>query len=479
MKEGYSAGPYEMHPSFSQRHQLVLTAQKAFLQFSNLFSLAATYHRAHPSLLSSAEQLLLTLEELISMRSAAPYSMVAGELFFETFSVPLEENLSMMIENIVRSDVGGITFQPGLSRGELVSFAYLLQRYQLHASSESEMEAILLKEGISHITLQRVYSQDGLRDDSWENEKRKAFGLYCEAAVLVKEIFHTLQSEKTFNIVKTQAVLNAMVENIIDNPDALIGLTGIRMNDDHLIAHPVNVAILAIGLGSFLSLNRRQLAVLGLSGLLHDIGSVNIPPEIVSKPGHLTEGEREVVKRVSADGALMLLGMPGVSPLVMVAAFEQYLNHDITGDPPAGTISRQHPFSRIVAISDVYDAMTSLRIYSRIQTTPDEVVRILINKRDDAFDPALVKAFANMAGIFPIGTLLLLNTGERGLVIHQTRDLLRPRVLLLKTFDGKEKDEVNLLDREAGKFKRSVVATIDPNVMKVSLKQYFAQPLSP
>jgi hypothetical protein len=85
----------------------------------------------------------------------------------------------------------------------------------------------------------------------------------------------------------------------------------------------------------------------------------------------------------------------------------------------------------------------------------------------------LVKVFVNMIGLLPIGTLLRLDTGETGLVVHQTRDLLRPRVLLLKTFDGTEKEEVSLLETERGRYKRSIAGAIDPNRIKINLNQYF------
>jgi hypothetical protein len=99
----------------------------------------------------------------------------------------------------------------------------------------------------------------------------------------------------------------------------------------------------------------------------------------------------------------------------------------------------------------------------------------MLKKRGTAFNPALVKAFVNMIGIYPVGTLLKLDTGEIGIVMHQTRDLLRPRVLLLTKFDGSEKDsgnEVSLLETEGGRPKRSIFGTIDPNLAKIDVKQY-------
>jgi HD-GYP domain-containing protein (c-di-GMP phosphodiesterase class II) len=250
-------------------------------------------------------------------------------------------------------------------------------------------------------------------------------------------------------------------------------LASIKLYDEYTFAHSVNVAILSIAMGAFLSLEKHKISALGFSGMLHDIGKVTIPLEITNKADALTEAEWTIVKRHPVEGAVILSGMAGVSRLAMVAAFEHHQHYDAKGYPQTRDIVQQHPFSRIVAIADAYDALTSVRVYYNVSTPPDEAVRILLKRRGTVFDTMLVKVFVNMIGILPIGTLLRLDTGEMGLVVHQTRDLVRPRVLLLRTFDGTEKEEVSLLEMERGKYKRSIAGAIDPNRMNINLNQYF------
>ncbi len=108
---------------------------------------------------------------------------------------------------------------------------------------------------------------------------------------------------------------------------------------------------------------------------------------------------------------------------------------------------------------------------------PEQAIHILLSKRGVTFNAVLVKAFVNMIGIFPIGTLLKLDTGEVGLVLHQTRDLIRPRVLLLNKFDGSEKTsgtEASLLETAGGKYKRSIIGTIDAGKAQIDVKKYLA-----
>jgi HD-GYP domain-containing protein (c-di-GMP phosphodiesterase class II) len=246
------------------------------------------------------------------------------------------------------------------------------------------------------------------------------------------------------------------------------------MYDEYTFAHSVNVAILAVSLGTYLSFTKPQIAALGVAGLMHDIGKVNVPHDIINKPGKLTDEEWELVKRHPIEGAFLLAHTPGVSKLAMVAAFEHHQHGGERGYPRVDGELHQHPFSQIVSLADAYEAITAARVYYSIQTPPDEGVRILLKKRGAPFNPVLVNAFVKMMGLFPVGSVLKLDTGEVGLVVHQTSDLMRPRVLLLTAFDGSEKDSppVSLLETANGRYRRSVVGTINPSAAKIDVKKY-------
>ena len=159
----------------------------------------------------------------------------------------------------------------------------------------------------------------------------------------------------------------------------------------------------------------------------------------------------------------------------MVTAFEHHQHGGAHGYPQTDGTARQHLFSQIVSLADAYEVLTAVRVYYKAPMPSDEVIRALVKKRGSDFDATLVKAFINMIGIFPIGTLLKLSSGEIGLVVHQTSDLMRPRVLLLTKFDGSEKEsgeEVSLLEMTAGKHKRDITGTIDSHTANINIKQY-------
>jgi HD-GYP domain-containing protein (c-di-GMP phosphodiesterase class II) len=270
-------------------------------------------------------------------------------------------------------------------------------------------------------------------------------------------------------------MVQTMVDNVLENRSALLGLTNIKMYDEYTFAHSVNVSILAVSLGTFLSMSKPQIAALGIAGLMHDIGKVNVPNEIINKPGKPTDAEWEAIKRHPIDGALILAGVQGISKLAMVAAFEHHQHDDATGYPAPGDPFFKHPFSQIISLVDAYDAITAARVYYSSQTPPDEGVRILLKKRGAPFNPFLVNAFVRMIGIFPIGTLVRLDSGETGMVMQQTNDLFLPWVLILAKFDGSEKENgtmVNLLETSNGLFRRSIVGTINPSAVGVDVKKY-------
>ncbi len=146
----------------------------------------------------------------------------------------------------------------------------------------------------------------------------------------MKEIVHAVQVGKAFNMNKVSSVIQIMVDNVLDDKDALMGLTNIKMHDEYTFAHSVNTAILSVSLGTYLSLDKPQLAVLGVAALMHDIGKVTIPNEIINKQGKLTDEEWKQIQRHPIDGALLLSNVGGVSKLAMVAAFEHH-QHGETG----------------------------------------------------------------------------------------------------------------------------------------------------
>jgi len=465
----------EARRSFYAKQLLVDSARTAFQQLSAILKNAALYPEAHPYLLTAADKFRGKIEELLVDRKEVVFFLVGGELFFEKISVPIDQVLSLLLEQFTTRDVGGIVFTQGLTAQELIRFAGLMIKEPAYLAGQGGIHAVVEKEGILHIVLHNVVLVEKQTGAAIKAGKKKASDVFKDAVDTVQEMVQAMHFDQASSVRKVNSVIQAMVDNILDNRDALMGLTSLKMYDEYTFAHSVNTSILAASLGTFLSFDKPQIATLGTAALMHDIGKVAVPHEIINKPGKLTPEEWDQVKRHPVEGALLLVDTPGVSKMAMVAAFEHHQHGGVRGYPQVNGQHERHPFSQIVALADAYEALTAARVYYSSQMPPDQSIRILINNRGATCDPVIVKAFVNMVGIFPIGTLLKLDTGEVGLVMHQTRDLMRPRVLILTVFDGSEKEtgaDISLLETSGGRFRRSIVGTIDPNFAKIDLKKY-------
>lgn len=465
----------EAKKSFFAKQKLIESARMAFQLFSAVLKNATLYPEDHPIPQAAAEKLQSKIEELLIDKKEAAFYLMGGELFFEIHSVPIDQNLSLIIEQFAGKDIGGIVFKPEITAVEFIRFAVMLSKEKDLFTEQRSAHDVMAKEGITHISLHRALLMDKQLGVASRAEQKKSSDVFKDAIDALKEVVQAVYLDKASSMRKVNPVIQTMVDYALNNKDTLIGLTNIKMCDEYTFAHSVNTAILAVSLGTYLSFEKPQLAILGVSALLHDIGKVNIPGEIINKPGKLTDEELEHVRRHPIDGAVFLSKVPDISKLATVVAFEHH-QYGKNGYPVIEDEHKRHPFSQIVSLADNYETITASRVYYASEVPPDMTIRILLNNRGITSTPALFQAFINMIGIFPVGTLLKLDTGEIGLVMHQTQDLLRPRVLLLDKFDGSEKETgeiVSLVETMDGKYKRSVAGTIDPNMAKIDIKKYF------
>jgi HD-GYP domain-containing protein (c-di-GMP phosphodiesterase class II) len=466
----------EAKQSFFVKQKLIDSARTTFQLLSAVLKNVTFYPEEHPILLAAADKLLSKIEELLEGRKEAAFYLIGGELFFETLSVPIDQSFSLIMEQFAGKDIGGIIFKPGIASVEIIRFACMMSKESAFLTGKEDVNTLIAKEGIIHVTLHRALLVDKHQAGAAsKEEKKKASDIYKDTIEALKEIVHAVQVGKAFNMNKVNSVIQIMVDNVLDDRDALMGLTNIKMHDEYTLAHSVNTEILSVSLGTYLSFDKSQLANLGVAALMHDIGKATIPNEIINKQENLTDEEWQQVQRHPIDGALLLANVSGVPQLAMVAAFEHH-QYGEKGYPEVEGEYKRHPFSQIVSLADSYEAIASSRVYYADHISPDTAIRMLLKDRGVTCAPVLLQAFINMVGIFPIGTLLKLDTGEVGLVMHQTLDLMRPRVLILNKFDGSEKETgelVSLVETMGGNYKCSISGTIDPNIAKIDIKKYF------
>jgi HD-GYP domain-containing protein (c-di-GMP phosphodiesterase class II) len=202
----------------------------------------------------------------------------------------------------------------------------------------------------------------------------------------------------------------------------------------------VNVSVLTMGQAKALGIEGRLLREFGLAGLMHDIGKVKTPLEILNKPDKLTTAEFKVMMRHTVDGAEILRGTPDVPPLAPIVAFEHHLRLDGSGYPAGAKRSTLNLGTMLCSISDVYDAMRSQRTYQQSLAT-DRILAVLKQADGQQFDQHLIRRFSQLIGVYPVGNLVKLNTGEVAVVVRvYAPDPYRPRVKVLFDRAGRTLD---------------------------------------
>jgi HD-GYP domain-containing protein (c-di-GMP phosphodiesterase class II) len=338
------------------------------------------------------------------------------------------------------------------------------------------MNAMKEIENVEVMELKKV-KEDETRLEKKEIIKRT----YSSTVLLSKDVFNKLKAGERANLKKAKRVIGTVVDQIIEDETMLIGMTTIKDYDEYTYYHSVNVSILSVALGHRIGLPKKALSRLGLAALFHDIGKIDIPLEVLNKPTDFTEEEWRIVKEHPQNGATLLLNLRTIDELtisLIIPAFEHHLNYDLTGYPSIRSRLELDLFSRIIAIADQYDAMTSARVYSRVPMSPEMALSTMMERSGKQLDPTLLKVFINMVGVYPIGSLVMLDTKELGLVFENNPNpefIERPRVLIIIDSSGHQVKGrvVDLMERdENGSFKRTIVKTLDPNKYGINLAEY-------
>lgn len=242
---------------------------------------------------------------------------------------------------------------------------------------------------------------------------------YASAFTALHEVAGKVSEGKPAGLRKATRVVQKMVDLLVDDRYVLGALSTIRMHDDYTYTHSVNVGILAMCLGLEIGIPRQLIEDIGICGLFHDLGKVDIPLSILNKPGKLDATELAEIQQHtirSVQQILKLRTSRQVKMRILIPPFEHHLKYDGSGYPQLPDGRRPSLVSRILTIADVFDALTAPRIYRPDAFSPDAALSWMLEMAGTDFDPLLLKVFCNMLGTYPVGTLLEFDSGELALV---------------------------------------------------------------
>lgn len=266
-------------------------------------------------------------------------------------------------------------------------------------------------------------------------ELPRARASYTRTQAFVDTVLSDIHNQRELDLQEARPLIQECVRSIEANANAMFWMTRIKSQDAYTAEHCLRVAIYAIAFGRFLGLPEDDLVVLGLCGLLHDIGKMQVDPAILNKPGALTSDELRQMRCHAQLGYELLQSQHTLEPIVCDVARHHHERIDGQGYPARLEEWQISRFARLVAIVDAFDAMTSDRCYREGLATAD-ALRVLYRGRAEQFDAEMVEAFIRMVGVYPPGTLVELTSGEIALVIATHPGLkLKPKVEILMAAD--------------------------------------------
>jgi HD-GYP domain-containing protein (c-di-GMP phosphodiesterase class II) len=323
-------------------------------------------------------------------------------------------------------------------------------------------------------------------EESGEERSRsreRAKKTYSQSVAVTKDLMTSVRIGKSPSIKKIKRIVQGIVDQILNDEASLIGLTTIRDYDEYTFTHSVNVCIFSVALGKRLGLSKLQLYDLGMAALFHDIGKSRVPIDVLNKSGTLTDVEWRQIAAHPWLGVLALFQLRGGHEYPyrsMVVALEHHMKTDLTGYPRPIRPRQMSMYSKIVACADGFDAATSRRAYQTVPFNPAEVMREMRDNPRRGMDPVVVKAFINLTGIYPVGTLVVMDTFELGVVhaINPLPEMLaRPLVKIISDEMGNLTGGgtvVDLADRKAdGTFVRTIIKTENPDRYGIRVSDYF------
>lgn len=241
-----------------------------------------------------------------------------------------------------------------------------------------------------------------------------------QARGLLKKYFSLLKQNKSVDMAEVKNVIGDIVDQIIRNPNIVYNMLDIRSHDNYTYAHSVNVCVISVMVGVALNLNRRQLETLGIGALMHDIGKIQIDNKILNKPTKLDSQESDLIRKHARNGYELLRKKANINFLASHIVFQHHEREDGSGYPRGLTGKRIHSLSKIVAVADTYDAMTSNRAYHKEITSLQALEEIKLES-SYKFDPSVVEAFLQVVAPYPIGSILIFNSGDKAIVKSVSR----------------------------------------------------------
>ena len=434
------------------------------------------------------EDLARTVSAIFDLDGAFEVRISGRRLYLNASRLYLDlENFAsfdLVVTTLVDAGVGWVRMHEPVGGREwrtLLSQLLFFGTRQRTQGGIEEFRRRLLDRGAS--TVQIGTPGEGETRFTDEVERRTiAKQTYEKSMAVTKDLLEGTRMGQSAHLKEVKQAVRGIVDQVLNNEVASVGLTTLNDFDRYSFAHTVNVCIFSVAIGRRLGLSKNRLFDLGMAALLHDVGKSRIPLNLVTKEGELTEEEYETVKSHTWLGALHAYQFRDYGEIPyrgMITAYEHHMKMDLSGYPATLRPRRLSVFSKIGGLAAAFDAATSTRGYSSAKS-PDVVLRELPEGPDQGHDPVLVKALITLLGIYPVGTCVILDTHELAIVHAANPDAAlvhRPIIRLICDTDGVWLDKPPLVDlaytAPDGSFVRSIIKVTEPEKYLINVSDYF------
>lgn len=412
-------------------HRHLAALDELLRRFASAVKAVHLYSPDHPIVHRALDQLTEMFERLLVEDAELVMGIIEGQLVVGGQPLLGGPGTSETLERLSAAGVERLAVRRGVTREEVGTFVRRLPAGGVRSGGGDHP----LIEGTDHIYVSRLRVQK--RTDAPASTVHAVREVYFDAVGQAEQLWAQTMAEGAPDPALAKDVVEGLAHLMLQNRRGLVALTALCQYDNYTFTHMVNVGVLTMAQARSLGIEGSALHQFGLAGLVHDIGKIRTPPEILTKPTKLSGEEFDIMKRHPVDGAEILRRQIEMPPLAAVVAFEHHLRVDGTGYPEGVKRPNLNLATQLCAIADVYDAMRSQRSYQQAFPT-DRILAVLQQNDGQRFDQRLVRRFSQLMGIYPVGNMVRLDTGAIAVVVRaHAPDPARPLVRIVLDPDGR------------------------------------------
>ena len=431
---------------------------------ASLRKLTGMYPPRHPAIMQKLGELDQAVQAHLRQHAVLRIDVIHGDAHLDGLSFRHDSDANArIIQELCGLGIDSIHISRGVTPDDLQSLSAFLWDLK-DAVGGPPMTAQLAARGIRHVSLARLVPLDTRwRAEQWADAPQDVYDpAYAESLDLMQQTFEQVQEGRELKLDTIRHIVELLIQKVAGSSAALAQILAVKLYENLTYCHSVNVATLSLLIARQVGFDEQTTAAIGEAALLHDIGKTRIPLDLIRKPGALDKRERALMESHTMFGAEILVEVEGLRPLTPTVALEHHRGVKGSGYPELGD-RVPHFMSQLVAVADIYEAITGARTY-QAPGQPEQACLVLARLAGGKLNSSLVKAFVAAVTFFPLGSIVRTSRDETGVVIATNpAEPLHPVIALIAPDLGRLPGDVDTAIRDSsGSYARHIVETIRP-----------------